>query len=256
MTGRIFVIGHKDFNLNALTGYSRLFVGPLATILAKKEDYLDSLGDNIAYKNSNYSELTGLYWLWKNLDFEIGTLGVIHYRRFLMSNYKMNQLLSIDEATRIVSSGKIIVPTSCTFRRYKTAENQYRRTHHIEDLNCTREVIKRLYPQDLPAFDIFLKKHQFYAFNIFVMSRSDFDAYSQWLFTILFEVEKMTDYANYSDYDKRIYGFLAERLFNVWLIAYKKETLEFPYLFESGIGKKTYFFRFLFQRLKRKPKYG
>ena len=48
-----------------------------------------------------------------------------------------------------------------------------------------------------------------------------FDEYSEWLFDILFELEKSMDLNALDEYRKRLYGFLAERLLNIW-IAKKK----------------------------------
>jgi hypothetical protein len=67
--------------------------------------------------------------------------------------------------------------------------------------------------------------------NMFIMNWDNFDAYCTWLFDILEEAEKRIDITNYSPYQQRIYGFLAERLFNVWLYAEKKKTKEYPLLF-------------------------
>ena len=41
--------------------------------------------------------------------------------------------------------------------------------------------------------------------------------YSDWLFNILFELEKKVDLSQYDSYNQRMFGFLSERLFNVWL---------------------------------------
>ena len=52
---------------------------------------------------------------------------------------------------------------------------------------------------------------------MFISSKKIFDDYYNWLFDILFELESKIDISNYDDYNKRIFGFLSERLFNVWV---------------------------------------
>ena len=44
----------------------------------------DNTGDNISAENCYYSELTGLYWIWKNVH-TYKYVGTCHYRRYLLN---------------------------------------------------------------------------------------------------------------------------------------------------------------------------
>ena len=46
--------------------------------------FSDETGDCISPRNKHYSELTGWYWIWKNV-FDVDILGLCHYRRYFLS---------------------------------------------------------------------------------------------------------------------------------------------------------------------------
>ena len=52
---------------------------------------------------------------------------------------------------------------------------------------------------------------------MFVMRYDIFCDYCKWLFDILFEVEKKVDLKNYDEYQQRVFGYIAERLLDVWI---------------------------------------
>lgn len=68
-------------------------------------------------------------------------------------------------------------------------------------------------------------------FNMFVMRRDYFNQYMEWLFSILFTLEKKMDISGWDSYQSRVYGFVAELLLDVWMeknnIVYKEQTLSF-----------------------------
>ena len=77
---KIFVFHYKPDSVIANNSeYVHLWAGKDG---AKKYDGFigDDTGENISKKNKYYSELTGLYWVWKNTKPEI--VGSCHYRRY------------------------------------------------------------------------------------------------------------------------------------------------------------------------------
>lgn len=79
-----------------------------------------------------------------------------------------------------------------------------------------------------------------YAYNMFVMSSNHFNEYMTWLFAVLEEAESRIDVSKYDAYNQRLFGFLSERLLNVWVNARKLRVKEYPvYMPEQSAWKEN-----------------
>ncbi len=182
----------------------------------------DNTGDNISLKNPYYCELTGLYWAWKNLHCEY--IGLVHYRRYftvkpgLRNNLasRRNCVLTGKEAEKILSRCDVVVPKP---RNYyiESLYTHYAHTHYEEHLIETKKIIRKKCPDYLKIFDRVMKQKHGYMFNMFIMKKELADAYCEWLFPILEELETKIDYKQYDAFQARLFGRLSELLFNVWL---------------------------------------
>lgn len=182
----------------------------------------DDIGENISNKNKSFCELTATYWIMKNDKSDI--VGLTHYRRYFFKKHKNNKLenvLSEKEIREILKEKDIIVPNS-TFIIKHNAEKSWEKTHIKKDYDECRKIIAEKYPDYVEAFEQFSKSRFLYICNMFIARKEIFDEYYKWLFDILFELEKRTDISNYDDYNKRLFGFMSERLLNVWLLKHKE----------------------------------
>lgn len=197
----------------------------------------DNTEDNISEKNGSYCELTALYWAWKNTKFPI--IGLAHYRRYLLKkkitlpkvvpartiDEIKNGILTEDNIVEILKHCDVILP-----QRNRTPFNL--RTeycclmNHLEYVRL-KEVIRDLTPEIIPVFEeVMWSGNSYSPFNMFVMPREKFNEYCEWLFPILSELEKRLDISSYTGHFKRIYGYIGERLLNIfvryknWKIAY------------------------------------
>lgn len=230
MNIKIMVAAHKPYKMPKEKIYYPVHVG------AEGKNSIgytgDNTGDNISIKNPNYCELTGLYYMWKNEEYDV--LGIAHYRRYFVNpkrkGDKWDRMLTEKEVASIMKHTDIVLPKK---RNYfiETNYSQYVHAHHAIDLDTTREIISEMYPDYITAYDKSMKDTKGHRFNMFIMKKEKADEYLKWMFDILFELEKRLDISDYSVNDARVFGFVSERLIDVWLETKGYEYKELPVLF-------------------------
>ena len=89
-------------------------------------------------------------------------------------------------------------------------------------------------------------------FNMFIMKKELSDAYCAWLFDILFELEKRLDISGYSKNDQRVFGFVSERLLDVWLETNGIKYKNIPYIFLEKENWITKGVNFILRKMNRK----
>lgn len=212
---KIFVCAHKKFDMKLPTIYETIQVG---AIDKKDLGYTkDSTGDNISKLNSSFCELTGLYWIWKNTQYNI--VGLVHYRRYFFNNLldvAKRRVLSEKKIRKILKKYDIILPQKSFFN--KTTKEIYRDSHNIKDWELVGNVISEKYPEYRQAYDIVSDSKFTYLLNMFCCRKEVIDEYCEWLFEILFYLKDKVDINEYDNYNKRIFGFIGERLFNIWIL--------------------------------------
>ncbi|KZX39050.1 exopolysaccharide biosynthesis protein, partial [Pediococcus acidilactici] len=218
MDVKIMVAAHKEFPMpKERELYLPVLVGAKKNYKPGIDYQRDDDGENISEKNPNYNELTAIYWAWKNLN--VDAVGLVHYRRFLSKKRKrdLESILNKQDVEELLAKTPIILPKK---RKYyiETNYSHYVHAHHQEPIDVTRKVIVDKYPEYLDAFDQMMKRTSAHMFNMFVMKKELFDEYAMWLFDILGEVEKQIDISEYSVQEARVFGYLAERLMDVWIL--------------------------------------
>ena len=214
---KIIIACHKKCNVPSDTVYFPVHVG------AEGKEPIgftpDNTGDNISTQNNMISELTGLYWAWKNLS--CGYIGLVHYSRYLAMHPKfgtssVNDALTGEQIRHMLTANKIILPRR---RKYyiETLYSHYAHTADGSHLDTAREVISLKCPEYLKSFDEVMGRTWGHIFNMFIMSRPLADEYCEWLFPILFELEERIDMSNKSVFDSRRIGSVAEHMIDVWL---------------------------------------
>lgn len=216
MNIKIFVMTHKRAELPGDSMYVPLQVGHAlhGTI---HENYLrdDDGEDNISALNPYFSELTGMYWVWKQCR-DTAYVGVCHYRRFpVVRDGAAERLLTEKDCERILREYDLI--TTEKLNLHSNYYDGFAVDHNLCDLQATARAVKEKYPAYYGCFEELVHGNQVYFGNICVMSKALYDEYCDWLFDILFEVRRRIDVGGYDGYRRRVFGFLAEFLQMVWV---------------------------------------
>lgn len=200
----------------------------------------DDTGDNISVKNRSYCELTAQYWAWKNVEADY--YGFFHYRRFLYPDIKVKlpyrvereaslsllDKLGYAEFEQLIRQYDIIVPKGENM--YVSVREHYAKApyHHQKDLELAEQIIHERHSEMAPALEAYLSGTVCYFGNIYIMRRGIFHDYCAWLFSILEEFDQRADVSQYSAQERRVDGYLAERLLGVYVTFWRNElkTLE------------------------------
>lgn len=213
---RIFVMTHKLFERPKDALYVPLQVGHALTGTLSEAYLRDDDGeDNISALNPWFSELTGMYWIWKQCrDAEV--VGVCHYRRFpVIKENGRERLMARADCERILGEFDLITTEKLTL--HSKYYDGFAVDHNLQDLKATEQVVRERYPAYYDCFERLVHSDKVYFGNICVMPKALYDAYCAWLFDILFTVRERIDVTGYDGYRKRVFGFLSEFLQMVWI---------------------------------------
>lgn len=196
----------------------------------------DDTGDNISELNWSMRELTGMYWVWKNVK-DVSFVGSEHYRRRFGLSYEdiLNKLKTYD---------------LITFNRNHlnpewTVMVNYFLCHSPIDLITVEFLVKKFYPNYASDWDKYIGQgHELFNANCFICKKSLYDAACSFVFDILFKFidtfaidnkeqldkhvetfsqqvcppDKINEGWDWIRYQEGICGFLAERLFTLFIM--------------------------------------
>ena len=171
----------------------------------------DDAGENISAKNRQYCETTGMYWVWKNSHAKV--VGTCHYRRYLLNEqgklFTEAQILSLLRQYDVITTKEL----QLNFSYYEGFASH----HKILYLDETARVIQEIYPDYAADFQQLVQQKHTYFGNMLIAKKEVYDAYMEWLFSILFEMERRVKVEEEDSYHRRIFGFISEFLQYVWI---------------------------------------
>lgn len=243
---KIFVSSHKDVAYPPSSILTPIQVG------AEQADrrftsmlHDDDGSDNISQKNPMYSELTAQYWAWKNVDTDY--YGFCHYRRyfdFSVTNHDENDYgevmdtfinsstirsYGLDDTTieqAVAGWDVITTPLNNVTKMggFTSLKQQYAADPHlrIKDLHHVFDILVNQHPDYATDAEAVLSSNTAAFCNMFIMRKSIFKNYNEWLFPILAEFEDTTDLSTVDVEGLRTIGHLSERLLNIFIAHHKR----------------------------------
>jgi len=193
----------------------------------------DDSGDNISHKNKHWSEITGNYWFYKNFKDlkKYDYVGLNSYRRLF--RFKFNRVNPVHFSTleevegllhsysdfqveKLMKDCDVITPIPYTYK--SSIWEICKKNYNENDFLVLRGVVAEKYPDYLSEFDIFFfKNNKMIGHNMFVMRTDDFIDFCDWVFDILFEVERRIDPRYYNSQMIRVFGYMHELLLHIYI---------------------------------------
>lgn len=191
----------------------------------------DNNGLNINYLNKYYGELTGIFWVFKNLihyynDYD--RIGFCQYRRFFLNDVYYHNYKNIN--TNLFS--KLLVKKTDIFNLNETImikptihknENLYDHFKNNHDEKVLQKSFELLNNEDSILFRNYLLSNEYSICNMFVTKVYIFKKYCNFVFPLL---EKILDFCLKeglcSNINTRLPAFFIERFTSYWFLKNSK----------------------------------
>lgn len=215
---KILVACHKaDPNIRQDDIYIPIQVGKALNPDLNLGFVCDNTGNNISEKNNSFSELTALYWAWKNLK-EFDYIGLCHYRRYFK--------ISPSKLDKDLQKGRIIIPE--IYHSSVSTFSNFSLWTSLEDVYLLIDVVLDLYPEYRNTItDYFFNDNRISICNMFLMDKMKFESYCTFLFSIMFQLERKLKHYPYSR-QQRVFGYLSEPLLLLWIRQNKYTSITYP----------------------------
>lgn len=135
----------------------------------------------------------------------------------------INNVLSREEALNIMKDYDVIAVKRHyleSVRIHYINSHKKGRNVRMRHIELLRDTIVELSPDYVDCFDKVMNSHAAYMFNMYIMEKCESDKYCNWLFTIIFTLEKKIKLEDIGHI--RLLGALSEFLLSTWIMKNKK----------------------------------
>ncbi len=165
-------------------------------------DVKDSVGDHISSRNSDFSECTALYWIWKNAP-KMDYVGLCHYSRRLD--------ISDEEIRALKRAGVDMVVTTPMFSGGPIRDFFVPRYLLSHDWDLMEESILRHFPEYETTLDTYHKAFCYPGANLSIMRWEIFREYASFCYAVMRDIVKYYEEKGILRQD-RYAGYLMENL--------------------------------------------
>lgn len=208
----------------------------------------DDTGENISELNRYFSEISVLYWMWKNSGHlgENDFIGLNHYRRLFawsnleeiagprsyihhLSDNALSKFCHRRDLEDMLVSHDVLAPMPYHIR--EPLHMAYKRGHDFSDFQFMLDVVARDYPQYRIFAEEYMNESDCFFANIAVMRKKIFQEYCGFMFGVLDKLLANIRERKILEKKPRMFGYIAEALTGIFLYAKWKGTdLRFRFL--------------------------
>ena len=190
----------------------------------------DNTGDNISLENTQCSELTGVYWSWKN-DSNLDIVGIEHYRRHFIKHDAViddyvhtEDLLTAEDFENLLSDKDFVVPVHESLWN-TSVYDLYVICFGKEQADNIIKWMGKYYKRKSKYYNALLNhmsRNELYRGNMFVTTKAQFDEYCNELFGL---IDYMKCHMEVKP-DSRVWGYVSEIFPMIYIMANKKSFVE------------------------------